>query len=117
MALMDLSIVPGKVVKFRNKDLKIPHMGWNSVNQVCSHPLWHNIDNNCPFYSVHSYFVDEDDASCVVGTTHYGETFTSAIAIDKSICSSVSSRKIPKRWVAIAKKLYKLELRYFKVLK
>jgi glutamine amidotransferase len=78
-----LSIVPGKVLKFRNKDLKIPHIGWNSVKQVGDHPLWYKIDNNCRFYSVHSYFVDEDDASCVVGTTHYGETFTSAIAIDK----------------------------------
>ena len=34
-----LSIVPGDVVKFNNKDLKIPHMGWNNVNQVKNHPL------------------------------------------------------------------------------
>ena len=38
MALNGLSIIPGKVVKFRNKDLKIPHMGWNSVNQVGESP-------------------------------------------------------------------------------
>ena len=78
-----LSIVPGKVIKFQNSDLKIPHMGWNRVNQVKNHPLWHKIDNNSRFYSVHSYYVEEVDESCVAGTTDYGHTFTSAIAIDQ----------------------------------
>ena len=78
-----LSIVPGKVLKFRNSDLKIPHMGWNRVNQVLNHPLWHKIENNSRFYSVHSYYVDEEDSNCVVGTSEYGQTFTSAIAFDK----------------------------------
>ena len=78
-----LSIVPGKVLKFRNSDLKIPHMGWNRVNQVLNHPLWHKIENNSRFYSVHSYYVEEEDPNCVVGTSEYGQTFTSAIAFDK----------------------------------
>ena len=78
-----LSIVSGKVLKFRNSDLKIPHMGWNRVNQVLNHPLWHKIENNSRFYSVHSYYVDEEDPNCVVGTSEYGQTFTSAIAFDK----------------------------------
>ena len=78
-----LSIVPGKVLKFPNSDLKIPHMGWNRVNQVLNHPLWHKIENNSRFYSVHSYYVDEEDSNCVVGTSEYGQTFTSAIAFDK----------------------------------
>ena len=78
-----LSIVPGKVIKFQNTKLKIPHMGWNRVNQVKNHPLWHKIENNSRFYSVHSYYVEEADEECVAGTTDYGHTFTSAIAIDK----------------------------------
>ena len=78
-----LSIVPGKVIKFQNSELKIPHMGWNRVNQVKNHPLWHKIENNSRFYSVHSYYVEEIDESCVAGTTDYGHTFTSAIAVDK----------------------------------
>jgi len=78
-----LSIIPGKVIKFKNNDLKIPHMGWNKVKQIKNHPLWNNIENNSRFYSVHSYFVKETDSSCVTGTTYYGENFTSAIAQDK----------------------------------
>jgi len=78
-----LSIVPGKVIKFQHSELKIPHMGWNRVKQVKNHPMWHKIENNSRFYSVHSYYVEELDEECVAGTTDYGHTFTSAIAIDK----------------------------------
>ena len=77
-----LSIIPGRVTKFTHADLKIPHMGWNTVNQVSAHPLWHNIDNNARFYSVHSYYVQEEDSSVVTGSTDYGDVFTSAVAQD-----------------------------------
>ena len=78
-----LSIVPGKVVKFKNSELKIPHMGWNNVNQSKDHPLWFNIDNNSRFYSVHSYYVKPVNQDCVFGTSKYGHEFVSAIALDR----------------------------------
>ena len=77
-----LSIVPGTVEKFKSNELKIPHMGWNNVDQVKDHPLWHNIDNNSRFYSVHSYYVKPVNEDCVFGTTNYGHEFVSAIALD-----------------------------------
>ena len=58
-------------------------MGWNTVQQVVDHPLWHNIDNNARFYSVHSYYVQEGNSDLVAGSTEYGATFTSAIAQGK----------------------------------
>ena len=75
-----LSIIPGDVVKFDKSELKIPHMGWNTVKQDIDHPLWHNIDDNARFYSVHSYYVKEADHSVVAGSTDYGIDFTCAIA-------------------------------------
>lgn len=78
-----LSIVPGDVVKFAKSDLKVPHMGWNTVKQSIEHPLWHNIDDNARFYSVHSYYVAHADPSIVAGSTNYGLDFTCAIAKDK----------------------------------
>jgi glutamine amidotransferase len=77
-----LSIIPGDVVKFAKSDLKVPHMGWNTVKQSIEHPLWHNIDDNARFYSVHSYYVKETDHSVVAGSTDYGIDFTCAIAKD-----------------------------------
>ena len=77
-----LSILSGDVVHFPKSELKIPHMGWNMVKQVSDHPLWHNIEDNARFYSVHSYYVKESDSSVVSGSTNYGVDFTCAIAKD-----------------------------------
>ena len=77
-----LSILSGDVVHFPKSELKIPHMGWNTVKQSIDHPLWHNIDDNARFYSVHSYYVAEADTSVVAGETNYGIDFTCAVAKD-----------------------------------
>lgn len=64
--------------------LKVPHMGWNQVEQVRGHPLWNGIENNSRFYFVHSYFVEPSKAEDSVGVTHYGINFTASIA-DKNV--------------------------------
>tara|TARA_R110000868_G_scaffold304466_1_gene565585 strand:- start:230 stop:904 length:675 start_codon:yes stop_codon:yes gene_type:complete len=61
--------------------LKVPHMGWNEVEQN-DHPLWAGIPQNGRFYFVHSYYVEPSDASLTAGTTHYGINFTAAMAKD-----------------------------------
>jgi glutamine amidotransferase len=60
--------------------LKIPHMGWNQVHQLRSHPLWRGIPDQSRFYFVHSYYVDPSEADLTVGSTYYGREFTSAVA-------------------------------------
>jgi len=66
----------------KNEKLKIPHMGWNGVDQKIDHPLWHNVNNHSRFYFVHSYFMDPADKNIVAATSHYGNEFVSAIAKD-----------------------------------
>ena len=46
-----------KLVDGAGNTLKVPHMGWNKVEQTMAHPLWENIENNARFYFVHSYYV------------------------------------------------------------
>ena len=82
-----LGIYPGRVKYFGDghKDqsgvkLKVPHMGWNRVEQSVSHPLWHSIKDGSRFYFVHSYYVETAEAELVAGITEYGIRFTSAIA-------------------------------------
>ncbi|HEY9201752.1 MAG TPA: imidazole glycerol phosphate synthase subunit HisH [Gammaproteobacteria bacterium] len=67
----------------QGEKLKIPHMGWNQVQQTVEHPLWQGIENNSRFYFVHSYYMDPADKALVAGTTEYGIEFVSAIAHDK----------------------------------
>ena len=77
-----LGVLPGRVRRFAPADptLKVPHMGWNQVQQTAAHPLWTGIAPNTRFYFVHSYYADSADKRCVSGTTDYGVRFTSAAA-------------------------------------
>jgi len=76
-----LGIVPGKVVRFEDQpDLKIPHMGWNSLEIARSVPLLDGITNGSFVYFVHSYYVVPQDESVVIARTEHGVRFTSAIS-------------------------------------
>jgi imidazole glycerol-phosphate synthase subunit HisH len=81
-----LDVIPGLVKRFdenRFPELKIPHMGWNQIQQTHEHPLWHGIPNASRFYFVHSYYIKPKLDHYISGTTEYGETFTTAIAHDQ----------------------------------
>ena len=62
--------------------LKVPHMGWNRIEQTLDHPLWHSIDTGSRFYFVHSYYTDTAESAVVAGRSEYGIVFTSCIARD-----------------------------------
>lgn len=80
-----IGIFPGKVEFFgadlrdqQNQKLKIPHMGWNTVEQTINHPMWHNIAQNAYFYFVHSFHV-ADQHPDQAGRCNYGKPFTAAL--------------------------------------
>ena len=78
-----LGIWRGSVPRFhlkKNKNLKIPHMGWNQVEIRKSSPLVSKIKSNSYFYFVHSYYGQPDDKSLIVGKTQYGIYFPSILA-------------------------------------
>ena len=83
-----LNILSGSVKHFanhtahNNAKLKVPHMGWNNVEQVNDHPLWAGIKNKERFYFVHSYYVDSNNEKEIMGQCHYGNSFTAAAATD-----------------------------------
>ena len=72
---------PGNLTDSHGNRLKIPHMGWNQVNQQ-PHPLWYNIPQNSRFYFVHSYFAVPDRPEDSVATSDYPQAFTCALARD-----------------------------------
>jgi imidazole glycerol-phosphate synthase subunit HisH len=74
-----LNIISGSVRKLPD-GLKIPHMGWNQVNQKFSHPIFEGIPDRANFYFVHSYYGDPEDKSIIAAETDYGISFCSAIA-------------------------------------
>jgi len=75
-----LGIVPGKVVRFEEQpDLKIPHMGWNSLEFASGSPLLEGIPEGSHVYFVHSYYVAPDDDDVVATWTEHGTRFCSSI--------------------------------------
>jgi imidazole glycerol-phosphate synthase subunit HisH len=68
-------------IKFRLDDIKhkVPHMGWNSIEQKKESPLLEGIDDNKYYYFVHSYHVKCNDNEDVLTTSHYGYEFVSSV--------------------------------------
>lgn len=61
-------------------NLRIPHMGWNTINLVQQNSILKKMPNDEQrFYFVHSYHVRCSDSSNILATTNYGITFTSAV--------------------------------------
>ena len=75
-----------KAVKFNlAPDLKVPHMGWNYINQNDENNLFLKKDKKYRFYFVHSYHVKCNNENDILFTTHYGDEFHSAIKKDNLI--------------------------------
>lgn len=76
-----LGWIAGEVVKITPSDpaLKIPHMGWNELKKLRSHPLLEGVPDGAHAYFVHSYhFLPtlEDD---LIATTDYGGPLTAMV--------------------------------------
>ncbi len=76
--------------------LKVPHMGWNEVQQSFEHPLWAGIDNGSRFYFVHSYHAHVEDTSLVAARCHYGVDFDVAIAVGNTFAVQFHPEKSQK---------------------
>jgi glutamine amidotransferase len=87
-----LDIIPGRVKKLP-QGLKIPHMGWNQVRQLKSHPIFTNIADNSNFYFVHSYYAHPQDSRVTAGVTEYGIEFCSMIIRDNLFATQFHPEK------------------------
>lgn len=87
-----LGMLPGRIVHFAfppGGGVKVPHMGWNSVEPVASHPLTRNMTPGEAFYFVHSYHaapelgVPSPEGARIYGITEYaGLRFASMVGFD-----------------------------------
>lgn len=62
-----------------NSNLKVPHMGWNTIETRHPHPLFTDLDPDARFYFVHSYYVQSRDPETVLAETDYGSRFHSIL--------------------------------------
>jgi glutamine amidotransferase len=70
----------GRMVGAKGEKLKVPHMGWNEVEQAIKHPLWAGIADRSRFYFVHSYYPEPADPALIAGWSAYPFRFACAAA-------------------------------------
>lgn len=78
-----LSLFPGSCTRLRSDRLKVPHVGWDSLDLTgpghgC--PLLQGVAEGANMYFTHSYALDSDvPRSLVAAQTHYTRSFASVI--------------------------------------
>jgi glutamine amidotransferase len=88
-----LGILPGKIrrlddnstIKFGKNGLKIPHMGWNSLNIHKPEPLFRGLASEPFVYFDHAYYLDTA-ADVVSASCQYGRLFHAAAQKDRVFC-------------------------------
>jgi glutamine amidotransferase len=73
--------IKGKVNKINltDKNLKLPHMGWNNISINQKSKLFSGIENESHFYFVHSFAFDVENEQFISATTNYSTEIVSAI--------------------------------------
>jgi imidazole glycerol phosphate synthase glutamine amidotransferase subunit len=73
-----LGLLKGWVRRFQG-EMKVPHMGWNTVKAARESPLLEGILDSEYFYFVHSYFPEPTDGGITLAMTDYDGEFTSIV--------------------------------------
>jgi glutamine amidotransferase len=80
--MLGLDWIDAETVRFKFEDcnkLKVPHMGWNTVEIKRDDVLFKNMGEEPSFYFVHSYYAKCNDQNNILTTTHYGIDFCSSV--------------------------------------
>jgi glutamine amidotransferase len=77
-----LGLLPGRVVRFPEGELKVPHIGWNQLWRADPCPemaLLEGIPHGAHAYFVHSYYAAPEESGDVLASTDYGFEFASVV--------------------------------------
>jgi glutamine amidotransferase len=87
-----LGWLPGQVRQFESTSLRVPQMGWNSVDVKSTHPLLAGVPEDSYFYFVNSYFASVGDGD-LLATTDYGVPFAAVIGRDNIMATQFHVEK------------------------
>lgn len=79
-----LGFLPGNVVRFGG-GYKVPHMGWNTLTTVQSHPLLRNVAIGDYVYFVHSYYTILEEPSDLLAATDYAGVQVPAVVARQNV--------------------------------
>ncbi len=85
-----------KRLEIGDSALRIPHIGWNSINVNSASRLLNGVPAKSDFYFVHSYAIQTKDDSLVSSTSNYGKEFISSIESDNIFATQFHPEKSQK---------------------
>ncbi len=90
-----LGLIPGKVLRFDRlpRELKVPHMGWNTVRAVRDSQALAGVQDESHFYFVHSHYVSPESDADVAARTDYGHSFCSMVERDNIVATQFHPEK------------------------
>lgn len=88
-------------------NLKVPHVGWNSVNFLKQNEFF-NPEINYDFYFDHSYAAQNINTDSIAGITKYGSSFTSVIRQNNILASQFHPEKSQNNGIKFLKLFLKL---------
>ena len=77
-----LDLIPGNVTKLDAPGLRVPHVGWNQLENIQPTPLLEDIPEGSYFYFVHSFYVTPVEETYALSRTDYGQRFCSIAGKD-----------------------------------
>ena len=105
--LSGLNWIKGKILKL-DKDIILPHMGWNNVKLSNKSDLFNNIEN-FEFYFLHSYYYKTEDDKHILSMSKYGNPFTSAIHKENIFGTQFHPEKSHKNGIKILENFVKIK--------
>jgi glutamine amidotransferase len=106
-SIRGLDFISGDIVKLP-ETVKIPQMGWNTLNIVQSHPLLEGFKDGSYVYFVHSYYPQPSDPEVIVATTEYGVKFPSMVAKKNLFATQFHPEKSSKTGLTILKNFVRI---------
>ena len=102
--------IKGKVNKINltNKNLKLPHMGWNNISINQKSKLFSGIENESHFYFVHSFAFDVENDQFISATTNYSTEIISAVEKDNIFGTQFHPEKSQANGIKILENFVKL---------
>ena len=67
-----LGLLQGRIIKMPDTSVKIPHIGWNLLEEEQSHPIFLNMSSRPFVYYVHSYYAQGYQEQDLIGYSTYG---------------------------------------------
>ena len=104
-----LGILKGKILKIPSSPgLKIPHMGWNSLQLQNNGRLFRNIPQDTYVYFVHSYYLQAQEPEIVMAVTGYGTEIHASVEKDNVFACQFHPEKSGKYGLEILKNFAEL---------